>query len=114
MRVLTHRLLRDLQIIKLRVSLLTNVFRDWVEFTLSLVVQKQIVHLDIEHHHVGGGQLSLRCLDHHHLLGQTIHLTEGHVRVHSLPLVKILFRTTGEEPFRILEPLFESSIEHHF
>jgi hypothetical protein len=55
---------------------LTEVLGIGVNVALSLVVQEQVVHLDVEHHQVGSSQLLLSSLYHGNLLAEHVCLAE--------------------------------------
>jgi hypothetical protein len=98
-----------------KVWILTEVLGVGVDFCFSLVVQEEVVHLDVEHHHVGGGQVLLSGLNHHNLLAEHVELTERHLRLHSFPVL-LLASILVEKSLRfstVLETLFESSAEVH-
>lgn len=91
--------------------ILTKVLGFGVDFSFSLVVQEQVVHLQVQDHHVGSSQILLSSLNHGNLLSKSASLTESHVTLHSRPVLKLASLSLVCFP-TILEALFES-IEHH-
>ena len=90
---------------------LTKVLRFGVDFSFSLVVQEEVVHLQVQDHQVGSSQILLSSLYHGDLLAENAGLTESHVTLHFRPVLKLASLSLVCFP-PILEALFES-IEHH-
>ena len=84
-----------------------------------MIVEEEVVHLHVEHHHVGCSQLVLSGLYHLDLLAEHVHLTERHVSLHSGPVLELtllpLEESTGFATSfsSIFEALLESSAEVH-
>ena len=62
---------------------LTKVLGVGVHIRFGLIVEEEIVHLQVQDHHVGSSQVLLSSLDHGDLLAQHAGLTETHVSLHS-------------------------------